>query len=388
MDPIRLRAIAVSVYRVPIETSVQTSFGVLRDRAAVVVRAIDEDGCEGWGEIWCNFPTVGAEHRARLLAETVAPLALARAWASPGECHDALTAAVRVLAIQCGEPGPLAQVVAGVDIAMWDLAARRRQQPLWRMLGGRFGRVSVYASGLNPTQPERLAAAKAAEGHTTFKLKVGFGAQRDVANLTNLRSTLGESARLMVDANQAWDVEEALQMAGRLAPLRPLWLEEPIAADSPMEHWQRLAQRSPIPLAAGENLRAVDFARFLEARCLRVLQPDVAKWGGFTGCLPLGEAAASASAWLCPHWLGGGIGLLATLHLKAAIGGEGFAEVDANPNPLRELLAGELPPVREGAVILPEQAGLGARPQLSALAPYLTLERTIDRKQISEGRQQ
>lgn len=385
MAPIRLQSIGVSVYRVPIDTPVQTSFGVLRDRAAVIVRAIDDDGCVGWGEIWCNFPTVGAEHRARLVAETVAPLVLARAWSSPAECFDALTAATHILAIQSGEPGPLAQVIAGVDIALWDLAARRAALPLWRMLGGRSGVVKVYASGLNPTQPERLAAAKAAEGFTAFKLKVGFGAERDVANLSTLRSALGNSARLMVDANQAWRVEEAQQMAERLAAFAPLWLEEPIAADASIDQWQKLAQRSPIPLAAGENLRASDFARFLDARCLKVLQPDVAKWGGFTGCLPLGEGASRASAWLCPHWLGGGIGLLATLHLKAVIGGEGFAEVDANPNPLRELLSGGLPPVRDGAVRLPELAGLGATPDLSALAPYLTLERSIDRKPISGG---
>jgi D-galactarolactone cycloisomerase len=377
MEAIRLRSIGVAVYRVPIEIPVQTSFGVLRDRAAVVVRAIDEDGFEGWGEIWCNFPTVGAEHRARLLADTVAPLALARAWESPVQCFEALTAAVRVLAIQSGEPGPLAQVVAGVDIALWDLAARRRQLPLWRLLGGHSGRVKVYASGLNPTQPERLAEAKAAEGYTAFKLKVGFGAARDLANLSTLRCTLGDVATLMIDANQAWGVEEARQMAEQLAPLRPLWLEEPIAADAPPEQWQQLARHSPIPLAAGENLRADDYTRFLAAGCLKVLQPDVAKWGGFTGCLPLGAAAAGASAWLCPHWLGGGIGLLATLHLKAAIGGEGFAEVDANPNPLREWLAGKLPPVAQGAVTLPELAGLGAQPALSALAPYLTMEQTI-----------
>ena len=116
-----------------------------------------------------------------------------------------------------------------------------------------------------------------------------------------------------------------------------------------------------------------------------MLQPDLAKWGGFTGCLPLGELAAKASAWLCPHWLGGGIGLLATLHLKAAIGGEGFAEVDANPNPLRELLAGELPPVRDGAMALSEQPGLGAMPNLPALVPHLTLERTIRREHVSGG---
>lgn len=246
--------------------------------------------------------------------------------------------------------------------------------------------VNVYASGLNPTDPERLAAAKAAEGYTAFKLKVGFGAERDVANLASLRSTLGDSARLMVDANQAWGFEEARQMAERLAVFQPEWLEEPIAANAPVEQWQQLAQRSPIPLAAGENLRAGDFARFLEARCLKVLQPDVAKWGGFTRCLPLGDAAAEVSAWLCPHWLGGGIGLLATLHLKAAIGGEGFAEVDANPNPLREWLAGELPAVRDGAITLPEVAGLGARPDLSALAPYLAIERTIESARTCEGR--
>lgn len=385
MPPFQLRSIGVSVYRVPIETPVQTSFGVLRDRAAVAVRVEDDDGCTGWGEIWCNFPTVGAEHRARLLAETIAPLALARAWPSPAACHDALTAAVRILAIQSGEPGPLAQVLAGLDIALWDLAARRAALPLWRLLGGQSGVVNVYASGLNPTQPERLAAAKAAEGHTAFKLKVGFGAERDIANLSALRSTLGESARLMVDANQAWAPDEARQMAERLAAQAPLWLEEPIAADAPLDQWQQLAQRSPIPLAAGENLRAGDFARWLDARCLKVLQPDVAKWGGFTGCLPLGALSAKASTWLCPHWLGGGIGLLATLHLKAAIGGEGMAEVDANPNPLRELLAGELPAVREGAIALPEQPGLGAAPDLPALVRYLTLERRVRRDPISGG---
>ncbi|NIU61453.1 MAG: mandelate racemase/muconate lactonizing enzyme family protein, partial [Pseudomonas stutzeri] len=221
----------------PIETPVQTSFGLLRDRAAVVVHLMDEGGCEGWGEIWCNFPTVGAEHRARLLAETVAPLALDHTWASPAQCHDELVAAVRVLAIQSGEPGPLAQVLAGVDIAMWDLAARREQVPLWHLLGGHSGRVSVYASGLNPTQPERLAAAKAAQGYTAFKLKVGFGVERDLENLANLRAAVGASATMMVDANQAWAADEALRMAERMAPFNLRWLEEPIAADAPIESW-------------------------------------------------------------------------------------------------------------------------------------------------------
>jgi L-alanine-DL-glutamate epimerase-like enolase superfamily enzyme len=82
---------------------------------------------------------------------------------------------------------------------------------------------------------------------------------------------------------------------------------------------------------------------------------------------------------LCPHWLGGGIGLLATLHLKAAVGGPGFAEVDANPNPLRELLAGELPAVRDGSVTLSERPGHGAEPDLEALRPYQVATAAVSR---------
>ncbi|WP_048439223.1 mandelate racemase/muconate lactonizing enzyme family protein [Caenimonas sp. SL110] len=377
MDSIGLRSVSVCVYRVPIEVPVQTSFGILRDRAAVVIRIADDAGHEGLGEVWCNFPTVGAEHRARLVAETVAALALARRWSSPAQCHLELSGALHILAVQSGEPGPIAQALAGFDIAMWDLAARRAGLPLWRMLGGASPNVKVYASGLNPTSPERLAAAKAQEGHTSFKLKVGFGAERDLANLAAMRATLGDSATLMADANQAWDVEQAIDMAGRMAHFRLGWLEEPIAADRPLHEWQRLAKSCAIALAAGENLRGDDFGRYLDAGVLKVLQPDVAKWGGYSGCAPLGKAAAAASAWLCPHWLGGGIGLLATYHLKAALGGEGYAEVDANPNPLRELLAGELPPVRNGAIVLQETPGLGAQPQLSALRRYQVAEKTV-----------
>jgi D-galactarolactone cycloisomerase len=145
-----------------------------------------------------------------------------------------------------------------------------------------------------------------------------------------------------------------------------------------------LARQSPIPLAAGENFRGGDFDRFLDAGVLKVIQPDVAKWGGFSGCMPLAQLAARASAWLCPHWLGGGIGLLATLHLKAAIGGEGFAEVDANPNPLRESLAGCLP-IQNGAMTLPQEPGLGARPDFDAMSRFRVMETTITASSTSQG---
>src|SRR6185503_10889659 len=176
------------------------------------------------------------------------------------------------LALQSGEPGPLAQAIAGVDIALWDLAARRAGEPLWRMLGGQSARVPVYASGINPDEPQKVAAARRDEGYTAFKLKVGFGVERDLANLRALREALGADAGLMVDANQAWSLEEAAQIAPRLEPLGLRWLEEPLRADTPWNDWKILARHTRIPLAAGENLSSDDaFDAALHAEALDVV---------------------------------------------------------------------------------------------------------------------
>src|SRR5258706_7890283 len=85
LPPFRLAKIEALVLRVPIEEPVQTSFGIMYDRPAVLVRAEDTEGTVGWGEIWCNFPSVGAEHRARLLESAVVPILLERAWDAPAE---------------------------------------------------------------------------------------------------------------------------------------------------------------------------------------------------------------------------------------------------------------------------------------------------------------
>jgi len=368
---IRLRSVEAFVFRCPIDTPVRTSFGVMTDRPAVLVRVVDDDGIAGWGEAWCNFPTVGAEHRARLVHSVLAPLAEGRRFDSPAALFAHLSERTAVLAIQSAEPGPIAQSIAGVDIAAWDLLARRHATPLWRLLGGRSGDVEVYASGLNPDAPERLAAARHDEGHRRFKLKVGFGRERDLRNLAALRDALGTSAALMVDANQAWELEEAEAMLPALRDFDLQWLEEPLRADRPWAHWLRLRELSPIPLAGGENIAGeAAFATALATGALGVVQPDVAKWGGFSGCLPVARAILAAGRRFCPHYLGGGVGLLASAHLLAAAGGDGWLEIDANPNPLRERLCGPLGGIRGGRASLGSAPGLGIEPDPQELAVW------------------
>lgn len=364
--PIQLAKIEALVFRAPIADPVQTSFGIMRDRPAVLVRVEDRDGVVGWGEIWCNFPGVGAEHRARILESCVAPILLEQAWENPAQAFNELTRRLNILAIQCGEPGTIAQAIAGADIALWDLVGKRLNQPLWRLLGG-SANVQTYASGLSPTHPEELAAIKRDEGFRAFKLKVGFGVERDVSNLRALRELLGLQATLMVDANQAWTPEGAKDMSQRLAEFGPVWLEEPIPADVPLAIWEWLAAESSIPIAGGENMRGEEqFAAAIHSGAFAIIQPDIGKWGGFTGCLPIAQQAMTHGRMFCPHWLGGGIGMVASMHLKAAVGGDGYVEVDSNPNPLRELLGAPYPRVDNGTVTLSDRPGLGVAPDMDA----------------------
>ena len=370
LPPIDLVKAQAIVYRAPIAEPVQTSFGLMHNRPALVVRLEDRDGNLAWGEIWCNFPSVGAEHRARLFETLVAPLLLSKTWPSPQDVFSTLTKDLHILSLQSGEPGPIAQVIAGVDMALWDLIGKKLQQPLWQIFNG-SPTVQVYASGINPLHPEKMAQQKWHEGYRAFKLKIGFGAKRDIDNLANLRATLGADIPIMVDANQAWSPQEAIEQIRQLAKYQPFWIEEPIAADSPISAWQELAAHSPLPLAAGENMRGMlEFTNAIESTAFAVLQPDMGKWGGFSAGVPLGQAIVNSKNMFCPHWLGGGIGLIASMHLKASANTFGFVEVDANPNPLRELLAPQLPKIVQGNITLNAFPGLGITPDLDALKEF------------------
>lgn len=324
--------------RCPVARPVATSFGVMRDRPAVFLRIVDEDGAFGWGEVFANWPAAGAEHRVNLLIDDIADLVLGADPADPPTLFDRLSTATRIRALQCGEPGPFRQVIAGLDIAAWDLAARRAGVPLRSLLNPEApDRVPAYASGLHIDHAAAEIGALAAAGCIRFKAKVGFDPARDRAGLRAALAALGADGNLAVDANQAWDRAQAEAFLLHCAGLPLVWLEEPIAADAPPADWAALAGATPIPLAAGENLAGEDaFAGVLALGALAVLQPDVAKWGGITGCARVARAALAAGRRYCPHYLGGGIGLAASAQLLAATGGDGVLEVDANPNPLRD----------------------------------------------------
>ncbi|CAN5833149.1 mandelate racemase/muconate lactonizing enzyme family protein [soil metagenome] len=371
-----LARVEAHVFRAPIAEPVRTSFGTMTERVAVFVKVEDSDGARGWGEIWCNFPNASAEHRALLFADIVAPRALGQPIDDPVALWAAIDRDLHVLRIQSGDAGALSAAAAGLDLAIHDLRARKRGLPLWRALGGTDeDPVPVYASGINPGRAAYDTVGRTREaGYRAFKIKVGFGEATDIGSLRPVARELKDDEELMVDVNQGWDLVTACRVAPRLAEFGLVWIEEPLPADRPLAEWLQVATSSPTQLAAGENLRGAGaFQQAIDSGLFGVIQPDAAKWGGHSGCLPVARAALAAGRSYCPHFLGGAVGLLHSLHLLAAVGGPGFLEVDANPNPLREELLGDLFTVSDGSVSLPDGQGLGLEPDLTPLAKFRSL---------------
>lgn len=368
---VNIKNIVAFTFRAPITNPVKTSFGIMTNRPAIFVRIEDQDGFSGWGEIWSNFPNCGAEHRANLLKEIFKPLLINQSFNHPIEIYELLNKKMAVLAIQSGEYGPIAQVTAGIDLAAWDLFARKSNQALWQFLGGTDPTIKTYASGINPDRPEKTIEVLLSEGYTSFKLKVGFNEATDIENLRNIRKLIPRH-RLMVDANQAWDLPSAIRNIQSIQDFDLHWIEEPIRADNSIANWQALANACKARLAAGENMASdAAFHKAITSTVFSVIQPDIAKWGGISGCLPIIQKLKKYDIEYCPHYLGGGIGLMASAHLLAASTSTGMLEIDSNPNPLRTKVSNELPKIIDGKITLSDASGIGIEPDLSELSDYL-----------------
>ena len=177
--------------------------------------------------------------------------------------------------------------MSAVDIALWDLRARRQGAPLWRVLGGFDPRVPCYAGGIDLDFSLeallRQTDENLARGFRAIKMKVGRPSLRaDVERVRAMRAHLGPEFPLMVDANMRWSVDEAIRAARALAESAPLWLEEPTIPDDVPGH-ARIVHEGGLPIAAGENLHTLyEFRQLIAAGGVTFPEPDVTNCGGVT----------------------------------------------------------------------------------------------------------
>src|ERR1700743_1449403 len=148
---LKLARIETFVFRAEVREPVKTSFGSIPRRSVLLLRVEDADGAHGWGEVGGNCPPYSADNKMRLLETIICPAALAGTYLDPACGWHTLTARTHRWAIQGAEPGPFAACLGGLDLALWDLAARREGKPLRVLFAGREAHdaVPAYASGLN-----------------------------------------------------------------------------------------------------------------------------------------------------------------------------------------------------------------------------------------------
>ena len=199
--------------------------------------------------------------------------------------------------------------LSAIDTALWDLRCRRAHLPLHIMAGGAQRQVPVYNTegGWLHMEPQALVeqtlAAKA-DGFRGAKIKVGRPhVSEDVARLTAVRDAVGNAFELMVDANQAFTVAEAIRRARHYAELDLAWFEEPLPAEDIDGH-VRLSMSTTVPIAIGESLyHPSHFREYLQRGGCSIVQADVARIGGITPWLKVAHLAETFNMPICPHFL-------------------------------------------------------------------------------------
>ncbi len=216
--------------------------------------------------------------------------------------------------------------LSALDIALWDLKARRAGLPLFRLLGGFDARVPCYAGGidldLSIDALLKQTDDNLARGFRALKMKVGrpdLGA--DIGRVKAMRGHLGDGFPLMADANMKWTVEEAIRAARALQPFDLTWLEEPTIPDDIAGH-QRILSAGGVPIAAGENLRSLwDFKNYISAGAVSYPEPDVTNCGGVSAFMKIARLAEAFNLPVTSH---GAHDI--TVHLLAACPNRSFLE--------------------------------------------------------------
>lgn len=339
---------------------------------ATLVEVTTDDGLTGVGEcISRKAPQVTAAVVDALLT----PLLLGRDPRDIAGLWEQMFAQLR----RWGHSrGFVLEAMSGVDTALWDLLARNAGEPLYRSLRG-AGRdpVACYASKVYLTDIKRMATEAAAmtrRGFRAIKVQIGRtealgGLRADVESVRAIRESVGPDVAIMLDANGAYDAATAIRLGRQLEPFDITWLEEPVPPDD-ISGYELVRRGQAVPLAAGESEFGIfGFRDLIERRAVDVLQPEIARIGGFTAALRLGALAYAYNLRIAPHTgFSAGVAHLATLHLAAAVpnfmtyeymlpellSADGYTE-----NPLRDIFTAPFPEPREGALDLPQGPGLG-----------------------------
>jgi L-alanine-DL-glutamate epimerase-like enolase superfamily enzyme len=335
----------------------------VRSLDVVLVRVDTDTGISGWGDVFCYGGLAAASRAA--IEHLIKPKVMNQDASDIAGISHRLQSENHVW----GRYGITMFAISAIDIALWDIAGKAAGLPLHRLFGGPTRLLlPAYASLLRYGDADAVAVAVSearAAGYPAIKLH-----EITLEAAQAGRAAAGEGVPLMMDTNCPWLPVEARTMARRLAEsgVDLHWLEEPIF---PPEDFASLAsvRAEGVPIAAGENAcTAFQFQAMFEAGAVDYAQPSVTKVGGITELRKVQTLAETFGVTMVPHSPYFGTGLLATLHVLAAMPKETYFEryfVD-----LEASLFGDLTDVVDGYIRVPEGPGLGCDPNPDVMRDF------------------
>ncbi len=380
----KISRIRTHVLQYRVEEVIGSAYGWYDTRECLLVEVNTDNGLTGWGEAH------GFAHPAEsVIANVLAPLALgcdpldiSPLW------HEMYRRTVHV-----GQRGLVLCAMSALDVALWDILGQTVNQPIFRLLGGKFrDEVATYSMGLfyrkgeDPAGVERVAACLRDLGYAAIKMKVGgMSLKEDTQRVELVRKTIGPDMQLMVDANRAYSAPAAIRVARAIEPYNILWFEEPVGPDD-IAGYQTFKSAVSMMVAGGEcEYTQHGFARLMGERCVDIVQPEITSAGGITVCRQVMDMAHRMGIFFVPHMHGSALTLAAGLQLVAAmpnvttVAGPQvpMIELDTTRNPLREeLLTEPIEPVR-GKTQIPIKPGLGVQINRATVAKYEIFGRVL-----------
>ncbi len=347
VDPQRAADLTLWRYRAAYSQHIETT----------LVRITTDDGIVGYGESHAPIaPEVTFTIIQRLLAPLLigeSPLAIDRLW-------EKMYGSMR---IRGHHTGFMSEAMAGIDIALWDIAGKAAGQPIHLLMGGDYhDKVRAYQSHLPVLDVEEmvtLAQHHAAEGFHGIKIAGGVGAEIDIRNVERIREAVGHGIALMLDAAGVYDLPTAIKIGRALERNDALFFEDPLPPED-HEGYAQLCRALDVAVAMGETESTrYQFNARLVRRGIDVVLPDISRAGGLTECRKIAMLADVVNVKLCPHnSVCSAVHHAASLQLCAAIPNFLIYEFWSGYNPLADIMTTSLTP-KGGYLEVPTGPGLG-----------------------------
>ena len=356
-------------------------------REASLVKIETDEGIIGWGEGWGDiFQIINNVLKPIVLNQN--PMSREKIWAL---MFDSLNNPLTY-------PGLGGSAISAIDIALWDIVGKKLQVPVHELLGGKVkDKIHCYATGLYYTNLDlqkeitaRVEEAKSYEikGFNAMKIKIGaLSVEDDLERIIAVKESLNNGTRLMVDANQAYDLRTAKYISDKLYDIGIYFFEEPIMGLD-VSGYSELTRYSKVRIAGGESLRTrYQFKDFINNHGFDIAQPDVGNVGGITEFKKVQSLAYSNGIHVYPHVWGSCIMIAASIHLASTFTNlpittypnqfiqEPLMEFDQSENPIRYAIENNNSfNFIDGYIEVPSKPGLGVDINEQSVDKFNTLD--------------